>query len=108
MKTVHGAFGSGLDEILKLRPVRYRYKEQNALGIKDHDAHVGLVAQEVQKVIPEAVSADAEGYLIVNNDPILWAMLNAVKEQQAEIQELKSELAKLNARLSDSTELARR
>jgi trimeric autotransporter adhesin len=46
----------------------------------------------VQKVIPEAVTENSKGYLLVNNDPILWAMLNAIKEQQKEIGELKSEL----------------
>jgi len=82
LKNLHGDFHSGLAEVLKLNPIRYRYKEQNALGIKDQEEHVGFVAQDVQKVIPEAVSADDLGYLLVNNDPILWAMLNAIKEQQ--------------------------
>jgi len=30
--------------------------------------------------------------LLVNNDPIIWTMLNAIKEQQKEIRDLKSEL----------------
>jgi hypothetical protein len=67
--------------------VHYRYKEENALGIRDHDDHVGFVAQDVQKVIPEAVTENNKGYLLVNNDPILWAMLNAIKEQQGQIRE---------------------
>ncbi len=58
------------------------------------------MAQVVQKVIPEAVSATNQGYLLVNNDPILWAMLNAIKEQQAEIRELKSEIRRLNSRFN--------
>jgi hypothetical protein len=40
----------------------------------------------VQKVIPEAVTKTDNGYLVVNNDPILWTMLNAIKEQQVQIQ----------------------
>jgi hypothetical protein len=95
LKTVNGSFRAGLEAILKLRPVRYRYKAQNALGIKDNEEHVGFVAQEVQKLIPEAVSPDNQGYLIVNNDPILWAMLNAIKEQQAQIREQHTEIGKL-------------
>jgi predicted RNase H-like nuclease (RuvC/YqgF family) len=47
--------------------------------------HVGLVAQDVQKVIPEAVTENSKGYLLLNNDPILWSMLNAIKEQQSQI-----------------------
>jgi hypothetical protein len=43
-------------------------------------------------VIPEAVTKNSNGYLLVNNDPIIWTMLNAIKEQQKEIGGLKSEL----------------
>jgi len=60
------------------------------MGIHDSQEHVGFVAQEVQKVIPEAVSTNDKGYLLVNNDPILWSMLNAIKEQQKEIAALRS------------------
>ena len=64
LKTLHGAFSPGLSQILKINPVRYRYKEENALGIRDHEEHVGLVAQDVQKIIPEAVSETSNGYLL--------------------------------------------
>jgi hypothetical protein len=97
LKTVFGAFHPGLAQVLKLHPIVYRYKEQNALGIKDTEEHVGFVAQDVEKVIPEAVTKDAEGYRIVNNDPILWTMLNAIKEQQGEIRALQARLAQLEA-----------
>jgi hypothetical protein len=82
LKTLDGAFGSGLSKILKINPVRYRYKADNAMGIRDTDEHIGVVAQEIQKVIPEAVTENSKGYLLVNNDPIIWTMLNAIKEQQ--------------------------
>jgi len=52
------------------------------MGIHDTSEHVGVVAQDVQKVIPEAVTENSKGYLLVNNDPIIWTMLNAIKEQQ--------------------------
>jgi hypothetical protein len=92
LKNLDGNFDAGLSQILKLRPIRYRYKEDNALGIRDHDEHVGFVAQDVQKVIPEAVTENSKGYLLVNNDPILWTMLNAIKEQQQEIAALRAQL----------------
>jgi hypothetical protein len=86
LKNLDGTFSSGLSEVLKINPIRYRYKEQNGMGISDHEEHIGVVAQEIQKVIPEAVSENSKGYLLVNNDPIIWAMLNAIKEQQRQIQ----------------------
>ena len=92
LKNLNGSFNSGLSQVLKLNPVRYRYKADNALGIRDTDEHIGVVAQDVQRVIPEAVTENSKGYLLVNNDPIIWSMLNAIKEQQGEIRALKAEL----------------
>jgi len=107
LKTLNGHFTSGLEQILQLEPVRYRYKDDNALGIHDPQEHVGLVAQEVQRVIPEAVTENSQGYLLVNNDPILWAMLNAIKHQQGQIQEQQeqiraqqAEIARLSSQVS--------
>ncbi|HEV2349058.1 MAG TPA: tail fiber domain-containing protein, partial [Terriglobia bacterium] len=99
LKTIDGSFALGLAQVLRLNPVVYRYKNQNAMGISDHQPHVGLVAQEVQKAIPEAVSTNNKGYLLVNNDPIIWAMLNAIKEQQAEIAKLQRASAAKNAQM---------
>src|SRR5208337_142268 len=100
LKTLQGSFDSGLSQILKLHPVRYRYNKENALGIRDEQEHVGLVAQDVQAVIPEAVTENNKGYLLLNNDPILWSMLNAIKEQQAQIhkqqEQIKAQQAQIN------------
>jgi len=90
LKTLDGSFRSGLSQILKINPVRYRYKEENGMGIHDLEEHIGLVAQDVEKVIPEAVTENDKGYLLVNNDPIIWSMLNAIKEQQREIKQQQS------------------
>jgi len=99
LKTLGGSYRSGLSQILKIHPVRYRYKEENAMGIRDADEHVGLVAQEVQQVIPEAVTENNKGYLLVNNDPIIWAMLNAIKEQQGLIRKQKQQIRAQQAQL---------
>src|SRR5262249_27649296 len=75
---------------------------------------MSTATQDVQKVIPEAVTENSKGYLLVNNDPIIWAMLNALKEQQqqirkersrvraqeAAIRELKSQLHETQQRLA--------
>ena len=94
LKTVNGGFTDGLSQVMKINPIHYRYKPGNAMGIRDTDEHIGVVAQEVQKVIPEAVTENSKGYLLVNNDPIIWTMLNAIKEQQGEFQQEKTELTK--------------
>ena len=86
LKTIKGRFTPGLKALMQLQPLRYEYKPDNALGLKSSGEHIGFGAQAVQKIIPEAVSKNNKGYLLVNNDPILWTMLNAIKEQQREIQ----------------------
>jgi len=95
LKNIQGRFGRGLDAVMRLRPVRYEYKADNALGLKSPGQHVGFSAQAVQTVIPEAVSSSKDGYLMVNNDPILWTMLNAIQEQQKQIEDLKAEVRTL-------------
>src|SRR6202008_2180980 len=60
LKDLKGGYSSGLAEVLRINPVRYRYKDQNGMGINDREDHVGLVAQEIQKVIPEAVSENSK------------------------------------------------
>ena len=97
LKNIKGRFNSGLSAVMRLQPLRYEYKPDNALGLKSEGDHIGFGAQALQKVIPEAVTKSANGYLTVNNDPILWTMLNAIKEQQKEIAELKGQIRKLQA-----------
>jgi hypothetical protein len=97
LKNIKGSFNSGLKAVMQLQPIRYEYKRNNALGLKSDTESVGFGAQSLQKIIPEAVTKNSNGYLMVNNDPILWTMLNAIKEQQKEIAELKGQVRRLQA-----------
>ena len=97
LKNVRGKFNSGLNAVMRLQPLRYEYKPDNALGLTSEGEHVGFSAQDVQKVIPEAVTSTSNGYLMVKSDPIIWSMLNAIKEQQKEIVELKRQIRQLRA-----------
>lgn len=80
LKDIRGDYPRGLDEILKLHTVLYNYKKDNALGLPSDFTKTGFIAQEVQQVIPEAVTKREDGYLELNVDPIHWAVVNAVKE----------------------------
>jgi hypothetical protein len=102
LKNIKGRFTSGLSAVMQLQPLRYEYRRDNALGLRSNGEHIGFGAQAVQKIIPEAVTTNSQGYLLVNNDPIMWTMLNAIKEQQKEIEQLKAEIQKLQSRSSKS------
>ncbi|KYG65694.1 hypothetical protein AZI86_01055 [Bdellovibrio bacteriovorus] len=80
LKDIHGDYPRGLDEVLQLHTVLYNYKKDNALGLPSDFVKTGFIAQEVQKVIPEAVNKREDGYLELNVDPIHWAVVNAIKE----------------------------
>ena len=101
------AYASGLNEVLKLRPVRFHYRDGVIPGVTSAREEVGFVAQEVQAVIPEAVSEGGDGYLMLQADPIHWAGINAIQElngkleeQRAENTELKQRLEKLERRMN--------
>jgi hypothetical protein len=97
LKNIKGRFNVGLKALMQLQPIRYEYKKDNALGLKSEGENIGFGAQTLQKVLPEAVTKNSAGYLMVNSDPIIWTMLNAIKEQQKEIAELKGQVQKLRA-----------
>jgi hypothetical protein len=85
LKNIHGRYTRGLQAVMQLQPIRFEYKAENALGLRGSGEYIGFSAQAVAGIVPEAVSRSANGYLQINNDPILWTMLNAVKEQQVQI-----------------------
>ncbi len=101
LKDVKGDFTRGLDAIDRLNPVYYNYKKDNPIDLPSDEEYVGLIAQDVQKVIPEAVREFESGYLLVNNDPIIWTMLNAIKELRAEKEVTKVELDQAESELNE-------
>lgn len=102
LKTIHGAYNKGLDEIDRLRPIRYHYKNT---GEKTFEKEVlekeysGFSAQEVQKIFPEAVAIDNDGYLNFNMHPILVASVNAIRELKQQNEKLAEENRKLQQKL---------
>ncbi|MFH1621243.1 MAG: tail fiber domain-containing protein [Patescibacteria group bacterium] len=91
LKDLKGEFNYGLNEIGKLQPVKFSYKKNNPLKYDSKPEYIGLVAQEVEKVIPEAVT-EVNGYKMLDQDPIIWAMLNSIKELKAQNEELKARI----------------
>lgn len=78
----------GLSIISKLRGVMFDWK-------KDGTPSAGLIAQEVEEVMPNAVHTDSEGMKSVEYDQFIAPLIEAVKEQQAEIESLKYEIENL-------------
>lgn len=100
LKDLNGSFRRSTYALQQLNPVKYRYKSNNPLGLPSDQEYIGLIAQEVQAVIPEAVGMDNEGYLTLKNDPIIWTMLNAIKEQKKMIEDLEQKVEALEKLLN--------
>lgn len=99
LKNLTGKYNKGLSEIIKLEPVRYIYKKDNPRQLNSEIEQVGFVAQEVQKIFPEAVTVGDDGYLDFNIHPINIAFVNAMKELKNENDVLKNKVDKLESRL---------
>ena len=61
-----------------------------------HIEEIGVIAQEVQQVLPQVVREKGDGFLGVDYEKIVALLIEGVKQQQEEIDELKSEIIKLN------------
>jgi hypothetical protein len=100
LKNVDGPYASGLAQIMQLQPVMFHYKPGNPLNLPSNEQNYGFIAQDVQKVMPEAVVTSSNGYLQLSADPILWSMVNAIKEQQGEIASLSASLDSIGSRIT--------
>jgi hypothetical protein len=109
LKDVGANFTHGMAALAAIQPVHYHYKSDNPLHLPSQPDYVGVVAQQVQSAIPEAVQQNKAGYLVVNNDPIIWTMFNAIKElnqqREAETKAKDAEIAELKARLAELEQL---
>ena len=77
--------GAVLTRLDAIEPVRYRFKD-NATA--DADYQLGVLAQEVASVFPELVEERPDGYLGVSYSHMTAVLLQAIKEQQRQIEAL--------------------
>ena len=76
---------NALDKVIAMRGVTYQKDEKDGLGV---------IAQEVEEVLPEVVRKDGYGMRSVAYGNIVGVLIEAIKEQQKQIEELKSKIDK--------------
>ena len=81
-----------LDKIDGIRGVEFDWNEKAPGWAKERGHDVGVIAQEVQKVIPEIVSERKNGYLGVDYKRIIPLLIESVKELKQEIEDLKKKV----------------
>jgi hypothetical protein len=106
LKDVLGNIKSPLEAVLSLNGVIYKGNEvARGYGYTSDSEQVGLIAQEVQKVLPQVVvpapfdiaqaedgseySKSGENYLTIQYEKLIPLLIEAIKEQQVQISELK-------------------
>ena len=89
---------NNLEKVLKLEPVEYTWKD----GKRDGKKEIGLVAQDVEKIVPEVVREnrrlsddDDTLYKQVDYEHLVSTLIGAVQEQQDQIELLKAEIKEL-------------
>jgi hypothetical protein len=90
---------SPLQKLLQLNGVEYEMKKD--IFQKNNFAsgrQMGLLAQSVEKIIPEAVSENADGYKGVDYAKLVPLLIEAIKEQQVQIMQQQKEINQLKKR----------
>ena len=79
---------NALSRINHIDGVFFKYQDSG-------DKSIGFIAQQIQKVLPEVVSEDNNGYLGVNYSGVTAVLVEAIREQSSIISDLESRLSKL-------------
>ena len=80
----------GLEAILQLEGKTYKWNDAS----RSQQTHIGLIAQEVEKVIPEVVTEDENGFKAIAYAKLTTILIEAIKEQQEIFSKNAAELSK--------------
>ena len=86
-------YTKGLAEIIQINPVNFTYTDQGPFT-QTGESQVGIIAQEIQEILPSTVSETKteifDDLLQFNGSELTFTLINAVKELQAENEEMKA------------------
>ena len=106
LKNVGEAFKGGLEQIRKIEIFNYTFKKD-----PDKTPRVGVMAQDLQKIFPNAVTKGDDGFLRIRMEDMFYALVNAVKELDSKVTALSEQfktnldvVAKLKATVDSQNE----
>ena len=94
LKTEIKPLESSLDKILKLQGVSYKWKKNS----EDKNV-IGFIAQDVEKIFPEAIKKDKEGNYLMATQNLTAPIIEAIKEQQLQLKSKDESIQVLNDRM---------
>jgi hypothetical protein len=78
-----------IDKVMRLQGVYFNWRSEDYPEMKfDEKTHLGFIAQDVEKVIPEVVRTDQNGFKNIEYTNLIPLLLEAIKDQQKKIEEL--------------------
>lgn len=98
LKNVGEPFTAGLNELEKLNFYHFTFKKD-----KDQVPQVGVMAQDLQKVFPQAVSKDDGGWLTIRWDEMFYAAINAIKELNTKVCSIAKDVTNLKTVTDEHT-----
>ncbi len=93
LKNVGKEFTGGLEELNQLTFYNFTYKRDS-----EKTPRVGVMAQDLQKVFPNAVNENKDGYLYIRKDDMFFAALNAIKDLFTKMTDNKEKIKALEER----------
>jgi hypothetical protein len=89
----------GLSAINQIQIRNFEYKTEDEITelpkhsvIKKEGVQLGVIAQELQAILPDCVKTESTGVMSVDSTDIMWHMINAIKELSAEVNALKAKV----------------
>ena len=79
-----------IEKISQIKGVNFVWNDESYDHLAGHD--VGVLAQDVEKVLPEVVATRDDGYKAVRYEKMVPLLIEAIKDQQQQITDLKSRL----------------
>ena len=79
-----------IDKISQIKGVNFVWNDESYDHLAGHD--IGVLAQDVEKVLPEVVATRDDGYKAVRYEKMVPLLIEAIKDQQQQITDLKSRL----------------
>jgi hypothetical protein len=90
---------TGLEKITQIQVRNFEYRLEDEItelpkdqAIKNAGVQFGVIAQEIQVVLPDCVKTESTGVMSINTDNLIWYAINAIKELKAEVDSLKAQI----------------
>ena len=97
LKNVGKAFVGGLEDVKKLEVFNYTFKKDPT-----KTPHVGVMAQDLEKIFPKAVFKGDDGFLRIRMEDMFYAVVNAIKELDSKFEALRNnEIKTLQKQVAD-------